>query len=196
MKVLITQGKKYMTAKEKRLLTIAVVMFVGYMLPFHILPIAQNVYGDYWQSIDRLNQNIERLGGLRKRVEYWDSENKRAKQEQQKITAGLLPGNTRELVGAKMQELVRRLAKNAGMAIKSLDPPDTEFNTGEWLLVIQSARFEASSKTLMQFLQAINNDKFNLVIASLDVRNNRNRLSGTIKVTGFSRVIEMEEENL
>ena len=184
-----------MTTKEKRLLTIAVVMFVGYMLPFYLLPITQNIYGDYWQSVEKLQQNIERLDGLKERVKYWEEENKHAKQEQQKINASLLPGNTSKLIGAKMQKLVRQLAKNAGMTIKTLEPPDTSLSTGEWLLVIQSVQFEANSKTLMQFLQAINDDKSNLAIVNLDVRNNRKKLTGNIKLTGFSRVIKTEEEN-
>ena len=184
-----------MTTKEKRLLTIAVVMFIGYMLPFYVLPYARNFYGDYWDSLDKARQEIERRSGLMGRVEHWEAENKRAKQEQKQIENGLLPGNTRELVGAKMQELVRQLAQTAGIKFKSLDMPDASLSTGEWVLVIQSMLFEANSKTLMKFLRAVDNAKVNLVIVSLDIRTNRNKLSCTIKITGFSRVSVENDES-
>ncbi len=177
-----------MITREKRLLRITLFLFVGYMLPFQIAPVMYNYYRNYRESIDNLHQNIDRYTTLGKRAEYWETDNQRAKKEYKEIEAGLLSGNTRELVGANLQSLVRRLAKHKGITSKSLDPPDTSFSTGEWVLVIQSMQFEASSKTLMAFLKAINKNKVNLEIVSLDIRSYRKKLTGTIKITAFSRL--------
>jgi hypothetical protein len=184
------------TTKEKRLLRIALVIFVGYILPFQLVPVVLKLYRDYQTTIENLTQQIEREIELGKRAEYWETENRRVKQEQEKIEAGLLAGRTRELVGARMQGLIKQLAQEAGITFRTLEPPDTSFNSGEWVLVIQSMQFEANSGTLMAFLQALANAKENLKVVSLEVRSYRDRLNGTIKVTGFSRIstpVESEE---
>lgn len=163
-------------------------MFISYILPFELGPMAYNFYQNYRQSIEKLHQEFERYGKLGERAEYWEAENQRAKQEHEKIEAGLLPGNNRDLVGAKMQGLVRQLAQNADITFKSLDPPDSSFNTDKWVLVIQTMQFEANSGTLIAFLKALNNAKENLAVVMLNLRSHRKKLSGTIKITGFSRV--------
>lgn len=177
-----------MTTKEKRLLRIALVIFMGYMLPFQLIPTVWKFYRDYQASIEDLTQQIAREEELGKKADYWKAENQRAKQEQEKIEAGLLAGRTRELVGARMQGLVKQLAQEAGITFRTLEPPDTTFNSGEWVLVIQSMQFEANSGTLMAFLQALEKAIENLKVVSLEVRSYQDRLNGTIKVTGFSRI--------
>jgi len=176
------------TTKEKRLLRIALVIFMGYMLPFQLIPTVWKFYRDYQASIEDLTQQIAREEELGKKADYWKAENQRAKQEQEKIEAGLLAGRTRELVGARMQGLVKQLAQEAGITFRTLEPPDTTFNSGEWVLVIQSMQFEANSGTLMAFLQALEKATENLKVVSLEVRSYQDRLNGTIKVTGFSRI--------
>jgi hypothetical protein len=158
------------------------------MLPFQIAPVVYNFYVDYKQRIERLQLQISRYEGLEGEAEFWEKENQRAKQEQEQILAGLLPGKNRELVGTRMQGLVSQLAQNARITIKNLAPPDTALNTGEWLLVIQTMQFEADSKSFIDFLQAIKNAKERLAIVNLEVRSSRNKLTGTIKITGFSRI--------
>ena len=178
-----------MTKKEKKLGLIALVIFIGYMLPFVLLPMVYNFYNDYWQSLEKLHQNIERYENLAKRAEYWKAENQRIKEEREEIEAGLLQGDTPELVSAKMQDLVRKLAQKAGITFKSLDTPDnTTYTTKEWVFVIQSMQFEGNGETLIKFLMAVNDNPIKLEVISLDVRNRRKKLTGTIKVTGFSRV--------
>jgi hypothetical protein len=181
------------TTKEKRLLRIALVIFAGYILPFQLVPAVLKLYRDYQTTIENLSQQIDREIELGKRAEYWEVENRRAKQEQEKIEAGLLAGRTRELVGARMQGLIKQLAQEAGITFRTLEPPDTSFNSGEWVLVIQSMQFEANSGTLMAFLQALVKAKENLKVVSLEVRSYQDRLNGTIKVTGFSRISTPDE---
>ncbi len=151
-------------------------------------------YQDYWQSLDKLHQDISRYEKLGEKAEYWEQENKRAKLEKEQIEASLLEGNNRELVGAKMQGLIRQLAQNSGIRFKSLDPPDTtSLSTGEWLFIIQAMQFEADSKTLMEFLKAIKDAQVVLAIVSLDIRSTRNQLNGNIKIVGFSREPQPQE---
>jgi len=149
-----------------------------------------NLYHNYRQSIGHLQIQIERYEQLAKRAAYWKTKNKEVKLIRDTLEARLLPGNDRELVGAKMQGLIKQLAKQAGIKFKSLEPPDTSYSTGEWVLVIQSMRFEASSETLMNFLKMMNNNNVKLEVISLNVRAYRRKLTGVIKIIGFSRVPE------
>jgi hypothetical protein len=175
------------TKKEKRLLGFAGLIFLGIVLPFKLGPMAYQFYQNYWQSLDKLHQDISRYEKLGEKAEFWEQENKRAKLEKEQIEASLLEGNNRELVGARMQGLIRQLAQSAGIRFKSLEPPDTSLSTGEWLFVIQSMQFEADSKTLMEFLKAIKDAQIQLAIVSLDIRSTRGQLNGSIKILGFSR---------
>ena len=184
-----------MTKSEKRLSYIALAIFIGYILPFHFIPIIYKVYDNYRQSIERLQNNISKREKLARRAEYWKAENQRAKQEHEKIEVGLLQGNSRELEGANLQRLVNELAEKVGITLKSVGSPDTSFNTDKWVLVIQSLQFEASSETLMEFLKAVKNNPVKLEIVSLEVRSSRKKLTGTIKITGFG-LVPIEPENL
>ncbi|MEN8215792.1 MAG: GspMb/PilO family protein [Pseudomonadota bacterium] len=184
-----------MTKNEKRLSTIALVILIGYMLPFLFVPTAYKFYNDYWQSLEKLHQNIERYEKLAGRAEHWEAENQRVKKERDEIKASLLPGDTHQLVSAKMQALVRQLAQNAGITFKSLDTPDnTTYSTGEWVFVIQSMQFEGNGKTLMTFLTALDDNPVKLEVISLEVRSRGKKLTGTIKVTGFSRLSSNTQE--
>ncbi|MDM8559523.1 hypothetical protein [Candidatus Parabeggiatoa sp. HSG14] len=177
-----------MTTQEKRLLRIALIIFVGYMLPFQLIPITYNFYSDYRQSIEKLQNNINRLEKLRKEAEYWEKRNQQAKQERDKIYAGLLSGKNKQLISADMLGLVNRIAQKAGITLKRQDTTDTSNLIGEWVLVIQSIHFEADSKTLMRFLKLVNDSSTRLVIGSLNLSTRRKKLSGSIKITAFGRI--------
>lgn len=180
-----------MTPNEKRLLRIALIMFVGYMLPFQMAPIAIEFYHDYRSSIEDLYQNIERYEKLGEHAELWERENKLAKEELIKIKAGILPGENYELIRTKIQALVTQLADDAEINSKSFVAPES-IQIKEWILVTQSMQFEATSLTLMNFLKVIDENKVNLEVVSLDIRSYKNKLTGTIKITGFSQVEDKE----
>jgi len=177
-----------MTKSEKRLSKLALLIFIGGVLPFFFYPIATEFYNNYWQSIEKLQQDIQRYQKLAQRSDFWQQENQRAKSEQQKIETSLLSGKNRQLVGAKMQSLIKKLAQQTHITFKSLQPPDTSFNTDQWLLIIQSIQFEANSTALIKFLTALERHHINLQIISLEIRSYSKKLSGTIKITGFSHL--------
>jgi len=181
------------TKSEKRLLRLGLFIFIGYMLPFQFGPMAYDYYKDYRQSLEKLQRDIERYEKLGKKVEFWENTNRDIKQERDKIQAGLLPGDNRELVSVKMQELVTQLAKSSGMGFKSLERPEAFF-TGDWVLMVQTMKFETNSKNLMDFLNAVKTAKEYLVITNLDVRSFRSQLGGTIKITGFTQLPLYDDE--
>jgi hypothetical protein len=184
-----------MTTQEKRLLNILFAIFFLYILPFQLYPLIYNYYNDYTTSVEKLNKDIERYKKLSKNAEYWEKTNKDTKQLRDQIYAGLLSGETRELIGAKMQALIKNLAQRTGIRFKTLDPPDTSYTTGQWLLVVQSMQFEATSYTLMRFLQAVENARVHLKVTTLDVRARKTKLNCKVRIAGFSRAPATDAED-
>lgn len=184
-----------MTTQEKRLLNILLAIFFLYILPFQLYPVMYDYYNDYTTSVQKLNINIERYKELSKNAEFWEKENKDTKQLRDQVNAGLLSGKNRELIGAKMQALITQLAKRTGIIFKNLDPPDTSYTTGQWMLVVQSMQFEATSYTLMRFLQAVQNHRIHLKVTTLDVRARKNKLNCKIRISGFSRAPATDAED-
>jgi hypothetical protein len=67
--------------------------------------------------------------------------------------------------------------------------------TKQWVLVTQGVQFEGNSEKTIQFLKEVENSKIALlVVVSVDVRSNRGALTGTVKITGFSRLPEAANE--
>lgn len=182
-----------MTTQEKRLLNILLAIFFLYILPFQLYPVMYDYYNDYTTSIEKLNKDIERYKELSKQAEDWEKKYKKAKLEEKQTYAGLLSGKNRELIGAKMQALIKNLAQRTGIRFKTLDPPDTSYTTGQWLLVVQSMQFEATSYTLMRFLQAVQNARVHLKVTTLDVRARKTKLNCKVRIAGFSRAPATEE---
>lgn len=176
-----------MTSKEKRLLSIAAAIFVIFAA-VQLLPTAKDFLQGYWQRIETLRSDIEKIIKLQARGDFWQQENKRAKQRRDRIYTGLLEGSNRQLVGAGMQRMLRDIAQRAGITIRSMDPPETEISRAqEWMLIVQAIRFDGDSGTLLSFLQALDKHPKKFVVTNLDVRAYGKRVNGTIKITGFSR---------
>jgi hypothetical protein len=166
------------------------IIFGVYALPFEILPRSYQFVRDQRVQIEKLQDEIKRYKKLADDSQFWQTQNQLAIKTRDEINTLLLQGNSRELVGAKMQGVLREIARTTGVNIKSLDLPDFS-RTKEWVLVTQGVQFEGNSEKTLNFLKEIEHSKNALlVIVSVDVRSHRGLLNGQIKVTGFSRLPE------
>lgn len=184
-----------MTKKEKRLLTVALVVFAGYFLPFKIIPGASALVKERWQQYQKVALDIERYQRLGSQREHWQEQHAAALEESAKIRAGALQGETGELIAARLLEILQQLAKQYNVQVKSSDLP--EFATAaQWLLVTQSITFQADAQNCLRFLQALQEDTLHLEVVSLDLRVFRaTQLNGTLKVTGFALAPATKEES-
>ncbi len=174
-----------MTPKETRLFRMMLLMFLGYILPFVILPALLNLYQAQSQSIESLEDSIQRYEKLKERADELARLHTELIKERNKINSGLLMGDTKEIVGARMQGNLKQLIQSHGINLKSTEK--AEFvRTGDWLFITQAITFEANPNALVDFLQAVQNTKEKLIIISLNIRSNVNLLEGVIKITGFS----------
>lgn len=177
-----------MNPKEKRLVRIAIIIFV-ILASVQLYPAGDKFIRDYWQHIENLKKKIEDSKKLKDKAESWKAENDRAKQLRDQINTGLIEGNSTQLVGANMQKLLNDIARNTNITVRSMDPPKTEMSKSEeWMLIIQTLQFETNSKALINFLKTLDTSPKKLVISSLNIQSTRNKLTGTIQVTGFSRL--------
>jgi len=177
-----------MTTKEKQLLKFASIVFIIFV-SFQGFPTVYKFGFDYWQHLQDLQQEIENSKKLKDKTKFWEEENQRAKEKLSKANSGLLEGENSQLVGANMQKLLREIARQSELTITSMEPPKVEIsNSNQWMLVVQTIQFDAEPKALMRFLTVLDKVPKNLIVAMLDVRSNRDRISGTVQLTGFSRV--------
>ncbi len=180
-----------MTAKEKRLLTWMLVLFLGYVVPFMLLPKAIHAYHDYWEDLDRLHLDIERYQRLSQETENWQQSNEKAKAEAAKINDSLLKGSNRDLIAARLQSILRNIAQQQNVTLRSMSVP--EFSTNDrWMIISQSIEFEIDSQVLPDLISKLNRNPERLIVISLEARSASvpTRLSVQLKVAGFSRVLE------
>lgn len=179
-----------MTSKEKRLLKFASIIFVIFAT-VQLLPMANQFGHDYWQHLQDLKAEIEKSKKLQLETQHWVEENQKAHERFSQVNAGAIEGSSSQLVGANLQKLLRELARQTGLTINTMEPPKTETDrSNRWMLVVQSMQFDADSKTLMAFLKKLDKAPKKLIVANLDVRSNRDRLNGTMQITGFSQIVE------
>lgn len=179
-----------MTAQEKRLLVIFLVILLGYGVPVELLPRVKAYYAHYQQRIQSLQRDIAFYRQFRK--DEWQEHYQQVLQERDEFKARLIQvqDNNPQLLGVTMQGLLKGLARNTGVSVATSEVPElTSTRTQEWTLVTQALEFSANAGSLMHFLHAINNAREYLAVVKLEVRvSGGNMLRGTIKVTGFSNI--------
>jgi hypothetical protein len=181
-----------MTKKEQKLLWLAGIMFVGYMIPFEAAPFIWQKGKHILEKIQKQKAEISRLHLLKAEVNKWQQEFESITQQSQTLETSLLSGETRALVSARAQSLLKEYASNAKINLTSVDLPEF-VETGEWLLLTQSLKFEANSQQFMDFLQTLQQSMIKFWVVSVDVSVVRaNHMIGTLKVSSFSRKVQDE----
>lgn len=181
-----------MTKKEQKLLWLMGILFFGYMIPFEVAPFIWKESQHLLEKIHKQKAEISRLHLLKAEVSKWQQDFETVTQRSQTLETSLLSGETRALVSARAQSLLKEYANNAKINLTSVDLPEF-VETGEWLLLTQSLKFEASSQQLMDFLQTLQQSLIKFWVVSVDVSVVRaNHMIGTLKVSSFSRKVQDE----
>lgn len=181
-----------MTKKEQKLLWLAGILFFGYMIPFEAAPFIWKESQHLLEKIHKQKAEISRLHLLKAEVSKWQQDFETVTQRSQTLETSLLSGETQALVSARAQSLLKEYASNAKINLTSVDLPEF-VETGEWLLLTQSLKFEASSQQLMDFLQTLQQSLIKFWVVSVDVSVVRaNHMIGTLKVSSFSRKVQDE----
>jgi len=177
-----------MTKKAQKLLWLVGILFFGYVAaPF--------IWKEGNQILDKVKKQkaeISRLHILKSEAEKWQKDFQTVSQQVQTTESSLLNGETRALVSARAQSLLKEYASNSKINLTSVDLPEF-VETGEWLLLTQSLKFEANSQQLMDFLQTLQQSTIKFWVVNVDVSVVRaNHIIGSLKVSSFSRKVQDE----
>ena len=149
------------------------------------------------KAIEGVKIKKKRFEKLERRTDFWKVEYKNLRKERGKIYNASLLGDTPELISADIQSILKTHARDSGIRFKSMELGESAV-VGEWVLVTQAMRFEATSESFFNFLNALNKGKSELIVTDLDIRSSRNKITGKIKVSGFShpplKEVEPKEE--
>ncbi|MFK5985574.1 MAG: GspMb/PilO family protein [Pseudomonadota bacterium] len=182
-----------MTVKEKKLINIMLlIVFLGIM--FKGAPFAYTMYQQGKNDIIDFKDKRERIRQLMFRQEFWQAEYDKSLKQNEILSKELFTANSNELVAAKVQSVIKNLAKQSGVRIDSMHLAEFR-QSGEWLLVSLSISINAQSSNLVDLLQKLKSNQQKLLIKGVRLRSYSNSLNGalrkslngTITVVGFSR---------
>ncbi len=183
-----------MTKKEQKLLWLAGIIFLGYIIPFEVAPFVWKESKQLFNKIQKQKAEIARLHILKAETDKWQKEFELISQQVQTTESSLLSGENRALVSARAQSLLKEYAANSKINLTSFDLPEF-VETGDWLLLTQSLKFEANSQQLMDFLLTLKQSMIKFWVVSIDVSVVRaNHMIGSLKVSAFSRKVHDEKE--
>jgi|WetSurMetagenome_2_1015567.scaffolds.fasta_scaffold07458_2 hypothetical protein len=183
-----------MTKKEQKLLWFAGMIFFGYLIPFEALPFIWQEGKRTITNVQKQKAEIARLHILKAEVEKWQKDFETVSLQAQAVDGNLLSGENRALVSARAQSLLKEYAGNSKINLTSFDLPEF-VETGEWLLLTQSLKFEANSQQFMDFLQMLKQSMIKFWVISVDVSVVRaNYLIGNLKISAFSRKVHEEKD--
>ncbi len=182
-----------MTKKEKKLLW-AFAGLLGIAVIVQGIPYALKSYQTGVDSIADLKHKKGRLKKLLARTFYWQAEYKKTNEQKKQLETQLFIGKSPELIAARVQGTLKKLAQKSSIKVDSMSLPDKKYSE-DWLLVTQTMSFKTSSNKLMNMLELIKKSKPTLVVKNVQVRSYRKTLNCTLKVVAFSRIEEAQEEN-
>lgn len=183
-----------MTKKEQKLLWLAGIMFFGYLIPLEVVPFIWKESKQLLNKVQKQKAEIARLHILKAEADKWQKDFEIISQQVKTTESSLLSGETRALVSARAQSLLKEYGATSKINLTSFDLPEF-VETGDWLLLTQSLKFEASSQQLMDFLLTLKQSMIKFWVVSIDVSVVRsNHMIGSLKVSSFSRKVHEEKE--
>ncbi len=181
-----------MTKKEKKLLWVFS-SILAIAIVVQGIPYALKSYQAGIDSVDELKSKRARLKKLLLRKHYWQIEYAKTNEQQKQLKTQLFTGKSPELIAARVQGALKKLAQQSSIKVDSMSLPDKKYSES-WLLVTQTMSFKASSDKLMNMLALIKQSKPKLVVKDVQVRSYRKTLNCTLKVVGFSRSEKIQED--
>lgn len=181
-----------MTKKESKMLYFLMAM-VFLTLLVKGTPIAVNYYETGLSNIELLIKKTEQLDKILSRNKYWKKEYSKIKSAEEKKLIQLFSAKSRELVAAKLQTLLKKLARESGTNIESTLLPEFKKNE-QWLIITQNISIKGNSKNIFNFLKTIESNQKKLIINHINLRSNHQQLRGSLTIVSFSRkVIKVEK---
>ena len=180
-----------MTKKESRIFYILIAILLLTLL-LEGIPGILNYYKSNLNDIDLLVKKTEHLDKILQKNKFWQEEYSKIKNAEEKKSIQLFSAKSRELVAAKLQSLLKSLARKNNVNIESTLLPEFK-NNSRWIIISQNISIKGSAKNIFNFVQAIEKNNKKLIITHTKLRSNRKQLRGSISVAGFSQELTKAE---
>jgi len=181
-----------MTTKEKNLFKIMLLIIVVGTL-FKGVPFAYEMYQQRKNDIKTLKDKKQRLKHLIRKKDYWQAEHNKIVKQKTVLEKQLFTASSNELVAAKVQSVIKDLAKKSDVRVNSMRLAEFQ-HSADWLLVSLSLTIKANANNVVSFIHKIKTNNKKLLIKKISVNSYKNLLNGTITLIGFSRSVEKAQD--
>ena len=175
-----------MTNREKKLIWYSLIILLAYLIPFEGVPKIVAFEQEINKENLTLEKKIAKLNQLISEHAKWNQVNLQNIEKKKTLDATLLSGTTQDLIGARLQGTLQKLADRHNIKLTSIALPQFHTRQG-WLFTSQTIQFRSSSNRLLQFLNAIDSNQVKLLITEINIRANKKTLTGSFTVIGFSK---------
>lgn len=174
-----------MTRKERKLL-ILMLLTAALVVAVEALPRLHRAWSGELAAASIALRQLEQYRGLPAKEPFWRRKHQEMSALREKLRAGLLGGESANLVSARLQGEIKRIAGESGINIASMSLPEIS-RTREWLLVGQTITFQARPEEVRAFANRLKEGVHNLPIIESVLRAGPTGLHCTMKIVGFSR---------
>jgi predicted metal-dependent hydrolase len=178
-----------MTNKETKLLKI-MLLIVGLGVMFKGIPFAYETYQQRKTDVKILKDKKQRLKVLIGEEDSWKIGYENSIKQTALLEKQLFTASSNELVAAKVQSLIKNLAKQSSVRVESMQLAEFQ-ESDDWLLVSLSVIIKADAENVINLLNKIRANKQKLLIKEISLRSYRNSLTGGYRGTSLSGTITL-----
>lgn len=176
-----------MKANERKLLMLLGLLSAAVVV-VRVLPMAYGYYRQGREDIALLEERVERLQTLIQEEDQWSEREALKQAELADLQGWIFPGgNNPNLVSTTMQRTLRQAVDQAGVVVRETRVAQYSYVGENWLMVTQEMSFTLDQSQILPFLNALQQLRPKLHVATFSVARTRRQISGNITVVGFSR---------
>lgn len=176
-----------MKNNEKKLVIMAGLLFLVVVI-VRVIPLLQASYKDGKEEIEFLEQRIDRLRMLVEEAPFIKDREAAREEEVAALEALAFTETDPNLIGNSVQRQLRQTVEQAGVSPRSYDPPRVAQLEG-WLMVTQEMDFIIEQQNILKFLDLLEKSRPRLHVTEFSINRNRRQYTGSITVTGFSKIM-------
>lgn len=176
-----------MKSNEKKIIGLAVVLFLAVII-VRVIPLLRDTYSEGLEEIAFMEQQIDRLRMLVEEAPFIKDEEALKKVEMATLEDWLFTGQDASLIGTSVQQQLRQAVDEAGISPRGYDTPRIGEMDG-WLVVTQEMQFTINQEDILPFIEMLENSRPRLHVTEFSINRNRRQFTGSITVTGFSKVL-------
>jgi hypothetical protein len=176
-----------MKNNEKKIIGLAVVLFLVVII-VRVIPLLRDTYSEGLEEIAFMEQQIDRLRMLVEEAPFIKDEEALKKVEMAELENWVFSGDDANLIGTSVQQQLRQAVDEAGISPRGYDTPRIGETDG-WIVVTQEMQFTINQEDILPFIEMLESSRPRLHVTDFSINRNRRQYTGSITVSGFSKVL-------